>query len=163
MSSAFRVDDRPVQDALADSKSDKITRRDWHGKCCVTCGVDIALCGPGRRSVVCCHLSRFIRGRRVPLAAESGCVALVARLVPEEGFLDQTTRRQTFVFQYHTIPGRGSEPADDIREDHRQGRAEPMAKAVPESAGILRNGMAGRGDAGTRCSELDGAQRPGTK
>ena len=74
MDSACRVDARSLRDALFDSKSDKVSRRDRCRKCDVTCGVATALCGPGRRSGVCCHLSRFIRGRRDSLAMELRCV-----------------------------------------------------------------------------------------
>ena len=63
----------------------------------------------------------------------------------------------------HSFQSNECESAQTILADRGECGAGHLAEAVPESAVILRNGMAGCGDAGTRCSELAGAQRPGTK
>ena len=85
MYSACRVNARPIQDALLDSKSDQVSRRDRHGQRRITCGLAVALCGPSCRSVVCSHLSGVVRGGRHSLASQGGCTKL-ERLEIQSGY-----------------------------------------------------------------------------
>jgi len=65
-----------VHDSLA-ARSGRVTGNGRPAR--VDMALAVAPYGPGRRRIVCCYLSGFICGRRVPLATENECARL-ARL-----------------------------------------------------------------------------------